>query len=138
MDLQVNQVIPQRYPFEMIDYFNDVKPGVSATATKLITIDEWFFHNQPVDHLAVPRPLMIEAMAQTGVAAILSMDEYKGKNVFFGGIRQAKFQADFKPGDKLTLSVKLEKLRRNIGLGHGTITREGKEICDADLIFAIE
>lgn len=138
MDLEVNKTIPQRYPFQMIDRFNDVKPGIGSTATKLLTIDEWFFANQPADHLVAPRPVMIEAMAQTGVAAILSMDKNKGKNVFFGGIPRAEFKDDFRPGDKLTLAVKLKKIRGNIGLGHGTITREGKEICTADLIFAIE
>ena len=97
----VNDVIPQRYPFEMIDKFIDVQPGVSASAIKLISINEWFFANQTSSRLAVPRPIMIEAMAQTGVAAILSIPENKGKNVFFGGIKNATFQDDFRPGGKL-------------------------------------
>lgn len=115
----VNDVIPQRYPFEMIDKFIDVQPGVSASAIKLISINEWFFANQTSSRLAVPRPIMIEAMAQTGVAAILSILENKGKNVFFGGIKNATFQDDFRPGDKLEFEVVMKKLKRNIGLGHG-------------------
>ncbi len=96
MKPEVNDVIPQRYPFEMIDKFTNVEPGVAASAVKLISINEWFFANQPATHLVVPRPIMIEAMAQTGVAAILSMPENQGKNVFFGGIKNAVFQADFR------------------------------------------
>ncbi len=77
-------------------------------------------------------------MAQTGVAAILSIPENKGKNVFFGGIKNATFQDDFRPGDKLEFEVVMKKLKRNIGLGHGTIHRDGQSICEADLIFAVE
>lgn len=134
----VNDVIPQRYPFEMIDKFIDVQPGVSASAIKLISINEWFFANQTSSRLAVPRPIMIEAMAQTGFAAILSIPENKGENVFFGGIKNATFQDDFRPGDKLEFEVVMKKLKRNIGLGHGTIHRDGQSICEADLIFAVE
>ncbi len=138
MKPEVNDVIPQRYPFQMIDQFLDVQPGVSATAKKLISINEWFFANQEGDSLIVPRPIMIEAMAQTGVAAILSLPKYQGKNVFFGGIKNAAFQDDFRPGDALTFSVEMKKLKRNIGLGHGMISREDSLICEADLIFAVE
>ncbi|ALJ23241.1 3-hydroxyacyl-ACP dehydratase [Lactobacillus gallinarum] len=134
----VNDVIPQRYPFEMIDKFIDVQPGVSASAIKLISINEWFFANQTSSRLALPRPIMIEAMAQTGVAAILSIPENKGKNVFFGGIKNATFQDDFRPGDKLEFEVVMKKLKRDIGLGHGMIHRDGQSICEADLIFAVE
>lgn len=138
MKPDVQDVIPQRYPFQMIDKFVDVKPGESAVAVKLISINEWFFANKQANNLVVPRPIMIESMAQTGVAAILSMPEYQGKNAFFGSIKNAVFQDDFRPGDKLTFTVELKKLKHNIGLGHGTIHREGQQICEADLIFAVE
>ncbi|MDH5107621.1 3-hydroxyacyl-ACP dehydratase FabZ family protein [Lentilactobacillus kefiri] len=138
MKPEVQDVIPQRYPFQMIDRFIDVKPGESASAVKLISINEWFFDNKKAGNLVVSRPIMIESMAQTGVAAILSMPEYKGKNAFFGGIKNAVFQDDFRPGDKLVFEVELKKLKHNIGLGHGTITRDGQQICEADLIFAVE
>ncbi|GAF36433.1 3-hydroxyacyl-ACP dehydratase FabZ family protein [Lentilactobacillus farraginis] len=138
MKPEVNDVIPQRYPFQMIDRFLEVTAGKTATAVKLISINEWFFANQQAGQLTVPRPIMIEAMAQTGVAAILTLPEYHGKNVFFGGIKNAQFQDDFRPGDQLTFKVEMKKLRANIGLGHGVITREAKVICEADLIFAVE
>ncbi|MCP9333010.1 3-hydroxyacyl-ACP dehydratase FabZ family protein [Lentilactobacillus hilgardii] len=138
MKPEVNDVIPQRYPFQMIDRFLNVEAGKNATAVKLISINEWFFANQGTHQLAVPRPIMIEAMAQTGVAAILTLQQYHGKNVFFGGIKNAVFQDDFRPGDRLIFNVEMKKLRANIGLGHGTITRGDEVICEADLIFAVE
>ncbi|KRL11121.1 3-hydroxyacyl-ACP dehydratase FabZ family protein [Schleiferilactobacillus perolens] len=133
----VQEVIPQRYPFQLIDQFTTVVPGETATARKLITINEWFFAGRPADHLTMPRPLLIEALAQTGVAAVLSLPEHAGDNVLFGGIQEAAFLKDIVPGDALTLTVTMTKLKRRIGLSHGEITRQGTVVVTADLIFAI-
>ncbi|GLB46476.1 beta-hydroxyacyl-ACP dehydratase [Philodulcilactobacillus myokoensis] len=136
MDLNIQHYIPQRYPFQMIDQLESVEPGKGATAKKLISINEWFFEGQKNPEM--PRPFIIESLAQTGVSALLSMPKYKGKNVFFGAIKHADFKSSIKPGDELTLKVKMLKIRHNIGVGHGSVVRDGKEIVAADLIFAIE
>ncbi|KRM69920.1 3-hydroxyacyl-ACP dehydratase FabZ family protein [Apilactobacillus ozensis] len=137
MEYNVQEFIPQRYPFQMIDKIEEAKPGEGAKATKLLNVNEWFFQNQHKE-FGMPRPLAMEMLAQTGVVSLLSMPEYKGRNVFFGGIKNATFEDSFRPGDKLDLAVQMIKLKRNIGEGHGTITRDGKIICEANLIFAIE
>jgi 3-hydroxyacyl-[acyl-carrier-protein] dehydratase len=137
LEYNVQEFIPQRYPFQMIDKIEEVKPGEGAKATKLLNVNEWFFQNQHKE-FGMPRPLAMEMLAQTGVVSLLSMPEYKGRNVFFGGIKNATFEDSFRPGDKLDLAVEMIKLKRNIGEGHGTITRDGKIICEANLIFAIE
>lgn len=90
------------------------------------------------NQLTLPHPIIIESLAQTGVVAILSMPENAGKNVFFGGIKRAEFQDEMRPGDVLHLKVELTKLKKNIGVGHGEVVRDGKVIVDADLMFAIE
>ncbi|TNL00565.1 beta-hydroxyacyl-ACP dehydratase [Fructilactobacillus sanfranciscensis] len=132
MDYKVSDFIPQRYPFEMID----VQPGKSAEAVKNLSVNEWFFSNE--NQFSLPHPIIVEALAQTGVVAILSMPEHKGKNVFFGGIKNAEFKADMHPGDILHLKVELTKLKRNIGVGHAEVIRDGEVIVDANLMFAIE
>ncbi|MEJ6348913.1 3-hydroxyacyl-ACP dehydratase FabZ [Holzapfeliella sp. He02] len=134
----VFEAIPQRYPFMMIDTIKEINPGQNAIATKNVTINEWFFKSQNPDHLEMPRPLIIEALAQTGVCALLSQPEFEGKNAFFGGIKSAEFSDGFYPGDELTLEVKLTKIKRNIGLGTGQVVRDNKVICEAELMFAIQ
>lgn len=136
MNYQVSDFIPQRYPFEMIDKIIDVQPGKSAEAVKNLSVNEWFFSNG--NQFSLPHPIIIEALAQTGVVAILSMPEHKGKNVFFGGIKSADFKADMHPGDVLHLNVELTKLKRNIGVGHAEVIRNHEVIVDANLMFAIE
>lgn len=135
MELNVQDFIPQRYPFQMIDQIIDVKPGESAEAIKNLSVNEWFFSNG--NQFKMPRPIIIESLAQTGVVAILSMPEYEGKNVFFGGIKEATFSDDLRPGDQLRLKVELTKLKRSIGVGHAEVIRDGETIVAADLMFAI-
>ncbi|USS84781.1 beta-hydroxyacyl-ACP dehydratase [Fructilactobacillus myrtifloralis] len=136
MELNVNDFIPQRYPFEMIDKIVAVTPGEKAEAQKNLTTNEWYFSNG--NPLTLPHPIIIESLAQTGVVAILSMPEHRGHNVFFGGIKQAEFYAEMRPGDVLQLKVHLTKLKRNVGVGHGKVLRDGEVIVAADLMFAIE
>jgi 3-hydroxyacyl-[acyl-carrier-protein] dehydratase len=133
----VDEMIPQRYPFQMIDRFLAIEPGKSAKALKLVTINEWYFR-QPTQRLAIPRPILLEMLAQTGTAALLTVPEYEGKTIFFGGIKQAEFSADCCPGDRLELTVELTKVRRQIGVGIGIVTCDGEVRCRAELIFAAQ
>ncbi|PMD73032.1 3-hydroxyacyl-ACP dehydratase FabZ family protein [Companilactobacillus nuruki] len=138
MTTKPENLIPQRYPFEFIDKFVRVEAGVEASAIKLISINEWFFSQDNPNNLIVPRPFVIEMMAQTGVGAILSLHEGENLNVFFGGIRNAMFFKDIVPGDVLNITVKMKKIKGKVGLGSGIVLRNEVVICKADLIFIIE
>lgn len=138
MTLAVNDFIPQRYPFELIDRILSVEAGVRARAEKLVTVNEWFFQSPTATGRTMPRPLLLEILAQTGVVALLSVPDYRGQNVFFGGIKTATFLANVHPGDDLVATVTLTKQKRQIGVGHGTITCDQQVIVEADLIFIRE
>lgn len=136
MKINVQDIIPQRPPFQMIDYLINLEEGKKAVAEKKVTINEWFFNNG--NELFMPEPLLIEALAQTGACALLSNDEFTGKNAFFGGIKQAEFSNRVVPGNQLTLTVELTKMKRQIGTGHGVILNEKNEmVCEADLTFIV-
>ena len=81
--------------------------------------------------------LIVEAMAQAGAVAILSMDEFKGKTAYFGGINKAKFKKKVVPGDTLRLEVKIEKLKKNACIGQGTAYVGDKVAAQAELVFMI-
>ncbi|MFS0503880.1 3-hydroxyacyl-ACP dehydratase FabZ family protein [Lactiplantibacillus plantarum] len=136
--MEVTDLIPQRFPLQLLDRIIAVQPGVNATAEKLVTINEWFFQSPTLTGRTMIRPVLLEILAQTGVVALLSMPEHHGNNVFFGGIRQADFKTDVRPGDRLEAMVTLTKLRRQIGTGHGVITCAGREVVSADLTFVMQ
>lgn len=134
---QIQKIIPHRYPMLLIDRVDELEPGKKAVATRNVTIHEEVFNGHFPDNPVMPGVLIVEALAQTGAVALLSMPEFKGKTAYFGGIRQAKFRKVVRPGDTLRLEVTLDKIRNNIGKGKAEATIDGKKCCSAELTFMI-
>ena len=134
---EIMEIIPHRHPFLLIDTIEDLVPGVKATGKKCITYNEPQFAGHFPQEPVMPGVLIVEAMAQAGAVAILSMDEFKGKTAYFGGIKNAKFKKKVVPGDVLRLEVSIEKLKRNAGIGVGTAYVGDKVAAQAEIIFMI-
>ena len=124
---QIQKIIPHRYPMLLIDRVDELEPGKKAVATRNVTIHEEVFNGHFPDNPVMPGVLIVEALAQTGAVALLSMPEFKGKTAYFGGIRQAKFRKVVRPGDTMRLEVTLDKIRNNIGTGKAEATIDGKK-----------
>lgn len=133
----IMEIIPQRAPFLMIDRVEDFVPGESAIAYKNVCINEQYFQGHFPGNPIMPGVLIVEALAQTGAVAILSMEENKGKNALFGGIDKLRFKKPVVPGDVLKLEVKIIKKKGPIGVGEAIATVDGKVAVKGELTFAI-
>ena len=134
---QIMEIIPKRSPFLMIDRVEEYIPGESAIAYKNVCINEPFFQGHFPGNPIMPGVLIVEAMAQTGAVAVLSLEENKGKNALFGGIDKLKFKKQVVPGDVLKLEVKIIKRKGPIGVGEAIATVDGKLAAKGELTFAI-
>lgn len=134
---EIKKIIPQREPFLMIDEVEEYIPGESCIAYKNVREDEYYFKGHFPGNPIMPGVLMVEALAQTGAVAILSMEENKGKNALFGGINNLKFKKQVVPGDRLKLEVKIIKKKGPIGIGEAIATVDGKIAVKGELTFAI-
>lgn len=135
---KLQEILPHRYPFLMIDCIEDMVPGQSATGIKNVTFNEYYFQGHFPGNPVMPGVLIIEAMAQTGAAAILSMEQFKGRTAYFGGIKNAKFKRKVVPGDTLRIETKITRLAGTIGLGSAK-AYVGEELAsEAELYFGIE
>jgi len=85
----------------------------------------------------MPGVLIIEALAQTGAVAILSLEENKGKIAYFAAINNAKFKRKVVPGDKLRLECELIRIKGPLGVGKATATVDGEIAVQAELTFMI-
>ena len=134
---EIKKIIPQREPFLMIDEVESFKPGKSAVAYKNVSEEEYYFKGHFPGNPIMPGVLMVEALAQTGAVAILSMEENKGKNALFGGIDKLKFKKQVVPGDRLKLEVNIIKKKGPVGIGEAIATVDGKIAVKGELTFAI-
>ena len=134
---EIQKIIPHRYPMLLIDRVEELEAGKLAVAIRNVTAHEQVFNGHFPGNPVLPGVLIVEAMAQTGAVALLSMDEFKGKTAYFGGIKEAKFRKVVRPGDTLRIEVTLEKIRNNVGLGKAIATVAGKKACTAELTFMI-
>ena len=134
---EIMAVIPHRYPFLLIDRISDMIPGEYARAVKNVTINEFFFPGHFPQEPVMPGVLIIEAIAQAGACAILSLEAFKGRIAYFGGLDKVKFRGKVVPGDTLELEVKITKLKSMAGIGQGTAFVNRKKVCEAELTFIV-
>ena len=138
MDIkEIMSIIPHRPPFLLIDRVEEIVEGEKIVAIKNVTMNEPFFVGHYPGEPVMPGVLIVEAMAQAGAVAILSMDQFKGKTPYFGAIDKAKFRKKVVPGDCLKLEVTFTKLRGNAGIGKGIAYVDGNKAAEAELTFMI-
>ena len=134
---QIQEIIPHRPPFLLVDKITDYVPGEWAKGIKAVTVNEPFFVGHFPQYKVMPGVLIIEALAQVGAVAILSLPENKGKLAFFGGIKNARFKKQVRPGDVLELSCELIERRGPVGFGKAVAKVDGKVAAQGELTFAI-
>lgn len=134
---QIQEILPHRPPFLLVDKITNFEPGVWAEGVKCVTVNEPFFVGHFPDYHVMPGVLILEAMAQVGGVAILSLPENRGKLAFFGGIKSARFKRQVRPGDVLEMRCELTEQRGNVGFGKATARVNGKLACQAELTFAV-
>ena len=127
---EIQEIIPHRHPFLLVDCIEELEPGVKAVGYKSVTYDE---PPEPV----MPGVLSVEALAQTGAVAILSQENFKGKTAYFGGLNNVKFKHKVVPGDRLRLECEIIKQKGPVGVGKATATVDGKIAVVGELTFMI-
>ncbi|TYC50204.1 3-hydroxyacyl-ACP dehydratase FabZ [Weissella muntiaci] len=134
---EIQAILPHRYPMLMLDSVEELEPGVRAVALKNVSVNEEIFQGHFPGDPTFPGALSVEALAQTGAIALLSMPEFKGKTAYFGGIKKARYRQMVRPGDQIKLEVTLDRMRGPIGTGKGVASVNGKKVVTAELTFIV-
>ncbi len=115
MDIkEIQELLPHRYPFLLVDRIIELEPGVKVTGIKNVTINEEFFQGHFPGQPIMPGVLMIEALAQVAGLLAFRSGGATGKAVYFLSIEKAKFRKPVVPGDQLRLEVTILQHRGNV------------------------
>ncbi|MDB6115232.1 MAG: lpxC [Lacunisphaera sp.] len=132
---RVLDTLPHRYPFVMLDRVVELAED-SLTAIKNITFNEPFFQGHYPGNPVMPGVLQIEAMAQAAGILMVRRSTMEGKTALFMSCDKVKWRKPVRPGDQLSVKVRLTKVRGTIACAEGECSVAGQVVCSADLMFA--
>ncbi len=134
---QIKAILPHRHPFLLVDRIEDYEPGEYAIGYKCVTYREDFFQGHFPEEPVMPGVLTVEALAQVGAVAILSLPENDGKTAYFGAIEECRFKGKVVPGDRLRLETRIIRRKGPVGVGEAVASVDGKVVALAKLTFMI-
>lgn len=135
--LDLTRILPQTYPFLMIDEVIEIKKGESLTAIKNITGNEWIFQNQMFKLEHMPEPLIIEAAAQAALVLYAISDDERGNGIKFLGKITSEFHDLPKISEQIVVTVGLVKLMKNLGIFSSCIHADKRLIANLNLICGV-
>jgi len=135
---EIQEILPHRYPFALIDRVISYEKGKTLHAIKNITMNEPVFTGHFPGNPIFPGVLLLEAMAQaTGLLGFKMMETVADNEIYlFAGIDNARFKRPVVPGDRVDFFVTFEKERRGIWKFSGRAEVDGELAASADLMCA--
>lgn len=134
---QIQEIIPHRHPFLLVDRILEVEEGKRAVGIKNVTINEPFFTGHFPGYPVMPGVLIAEALAQVGAVAMLMMEANRGKIGFFAGIDGFRFRGQVAPGDTLLLEMVITRAKGTIVKGQATAKVGDRVVAEGELMFAL-
>jgi len=136
---KIQEYLPHRYPFLLVDRVIEVEPGKRLLAYKNVTYNEPFFTGHFPQQPIMPGVLIIEALAQTtGLLAGESAPDVlgKGRTYYLVGLDKVRFKRPVVPGDRLMLEANYLRHKRNIWAFSCKAEVEGEFVASAEIMCA--
>lgn len=133
---QIMEIIPHRAPMLLVDEIAELSED-GAVGTLHLTGEEFFFQGHFPENPIMPAVFQLEALAQVGAVALLSIPEFRGKTAVYTGIDKAKFRAMVKPGDTIRMEISFVKRRGPMAVAAGTVWNGNAKAAEAEIKCAV-
>lgn len=133
----IQQVLPHRFPWLMVDRVLELEPGRKAVALKNVSAGEPCFQGHFPGHPVMPGVLILEALAQTAAFTVLGPEREEGALGYLTGVDEFRFRRAVYPGDQLRLEAELERFRRGMGKARVQALVEGNVVTSGLVSFAV-
>ena len=143
---QIEQLLPHRPPFLLVDEVVEGEPGVRCVALRTLTDEDFWFAGHFPGNPVMPGVLIVEALAQAATIAAASAalkdggeadGGMAGRIGLFAGIDKVRFKRVVKPGDTLRLEAEIIMFRGPVGKAAVKATVGGDLACRGELMFAV-
>lgn len=136
---QIQKILPQRYPFLLIDRVIELDPGKKVVAVKNVSFNEGFFGGHFPEKPVMPGVLIIEAMAQAAIMLFCAQArEGQKKLSYYLGSVKVRFLHPVTPGDQLKITVEPVKIISGAAIVRASVEVADKEIANGELSFSIK
>jgi 3-hydroxyacyl-[acyl-carrier-protein] dehydratase len=131
----IEQILPHRYPFLLVDRITEFEVDKRIVGIKNVSLNERYLsHGEPP---VLPPTILTEAVAQVGAIMILAKPENRQRLIFFAGIERVRFRRPVHPGDVVIIEAKVIRLRSRMGLLKGDARVDGKVVVEGTMTFAL-
>ena len=139
-DNDIQNYLPHRYPFLLIDKILDFKKHDCLKAQKNVSNNEPFFQGHFPGHPVFPGVLILEAMAQATALLDFKSNEREKDSLlyYFVGIDKARFKKPVIPGDQLKLNVSIERTIKGIWKYKGIAMVEDEIAAEAEIMCVLK
>ena len=133
----IQQILPHRYPFLLVDKITELEPDKRIVGIKNVSMSERYLSHQGGASPAVPPTILTECVAQVGAILILSKPENRDRIPLFVGIERVRFRRPVHPGDVLEVEARVKRLRSRMGQLYGCARVNGTVVLEGMMTFAL-
>lgn len=134
---KIKKILPNRYPYLLIDYVEEIVPGISAKAHKNMTANEWFFPVHFPEDPMMPGMIQMEALFQTLCLTALSMEENAGGQVKGISAEKIRLKRRVVPGSRMDIEAEVIYINGSVFCGKARGKIAGAEVCSAEFTFTV-
>jgi len=135
----IQEILPQEYPFLLIDKVTDLEKGKRIVAIKNVTANEEFFNGHFPDLPIMPGVLILEAMAQASIILYAkSKAVQKGTVRYYFAKADIKWKAPVVPGDQVRIEIIAEKMLNTRGIMTAKASVDDKVVAEATIGFGVK